>query len=79
MKINGEAVGYVFCYTIRCENVAEALTKFTKEEYIKKRKRFIKKYNIQISREFIKIDQIQNEIKKGIKSVTAKDNQTSIF
>lgn len=79
MKINEEAIDYVFCYTIRCENVAEALTKYTKEEYIKKRKRFIKKYGIKIIRDTIKENQIENEIKKGIKSVTARDNQTSIF
>ena len=66
MKINEEAVDYVFCYTRRYENVSEALTKYTKEEYIKKRKRFIKKYNIQISRDTIKENQIESEIKKEI-------------
>lgn len=79
MTINEEALDYVFCYTINCENVAEALTKLTKEEYINKKQKFIKKYGIKISRDTIKENQIQNEIKKGIKYVTARDNQTSIF
>lgn len=79
MIINEDAVDYVFCYSLGVENVAEALTKMLKVDYMKKRRQFIKKYDFKLIREEASNEKIHYEIKKGINHITKRDNQTIIF